>query len=297
MECTFRKRSGFTLIELLVVIAIIAVLIALLMPAVQKVRASAMRIECTNQLRQIGTALHQYHFAHGNLPPAHSSNENHLNRPLPKDQKWFFSWMARILPYIEQQPLYNKINFNAWPWWQHPINETPIPLYVCPMDDRGELIALVENNKVALTDYLAVSGTNELQFDGVIHVNSDYAFDEIPDGASNTLMVGERPPSKDLIYGWWFAGSGNFPYFGTGDVCLGVNEVMDPKNPGKKDHFRKGILEDPANVHMLHFWSLHTEGANFLYADNHCSFIHYSVDQALLNATATRDGGEPQVLP
>ncbi len=293
-----QKRTGFTLIELLVVIAIIAVLIALLLPAVQKVRAAAIRIECVNQLRQMGTALHEYHEVNKHLPPAHNVDRDVYNCPQPFDDKWFFSWMTRILPYIEQQALYNQVDFSAHPWWQHPINETPVKLFVCPMDERGELIALYKDNDlVALTDYLAVSGTNELAFDGVIHVNSRYALHKIPDGASNTLLIGERPPSKDLVYGWWFAGAGPHPNFGTADVCLGVNEIKDVENPGVKDHFRIGYLDDPPNEHMYHFWSLHAEGANFLYADNHCSFIPYTVDQSILNATATRNGKELEIYP
>jgi prepilin-type processing-associated H-X9-DG protein len=202
--------------------------------------------------------------------------------------------MARILPFLEQNALYQQINFNTTPWWQHPINETPMPLFVCPADIRGELIANYGGNAVAMTDYIAVSGTDQLAFDGVLHVNSSHKMLEILDGTSNTLLVGERPPSTDLVYGWWFAGAGTSPaYFGTTDVCLGVNEIINfPTTPYSRDTYRAGQLNDPGSLDKWHFWSLHSGGANFLLADGSARFITYSVSQTVINAAATRNGGE-----
>src|SRR3712207_6392352 len=126
------SRTGFTLIELLVVIAIIAILIALLVPAVQKVRDAAARAQCQNNLKQIGVALHNYHDANKtfpagghSVPPAASINDQDgLN------------WAIEILPYIEQQALFNqydkaKRNSDAA---NNPVCMTPVPTYICPLD-------------------------------------------------------------------------------------------------------------------------------------------------------------------
>jgi prepilin-type N-terminal cleavage/methylation domain-containing protein/prepilin-type processing-associated H-X9-DG protein len=291
------SRRAFTLIELLVVIAIIATLIALLVPAVQKVREAAARTQCINSQKQLGLALHMYHDTNKVFPPTHSGGDPVYGRPPPPDGKTYFSWMTRILPFIEQQNLYTRVNFSAWPWWQHPLNETPVPLLQCPSDLRSSLVAQYGSDLVAMTEYLSVSGTDQLKFDGVIYVNSQVRKTGITDGTSNTLLVGERPPSTDLVWGWWFAGSGPAPYFGTTDVCLGVNEVLDPNNPVGRDFFRPGTLNDPNSLHKWHYWSLHPGGANFLLADGSCRFITYDVGQSVLNAAASRNGAEPLNLP
>ncbi|HEY2911174.1 MAG TPA: DUF1559 domain-containing protein, partial [Gemmataceae bacterium] len=101
----WHRQRGFTLIELLVVIAIIAILIGLLLPAVQKVRESAARSKCTNSLKQIGLAMHQYNDTYGALPPGHVTNVAGTSAPSPG-----WSWATLILPFVEQTALYNTIN-------------------------------------------------------------------------------------------------------------------------------------------------------------------------------------------
>src|ERR1700759_2771931 len=112
-------RIGFTLVELLVVIAIIAILMALLVPAVQKVRETANTLQCKNKLKQMGIALHAYVADHKAFPPALvvTTAQSSYHCPRPPDQKIFFGWMSRILPYLEQKPLYDRISWNTWPWW------------------------------------------------------------------------------------------------------------------------------------------------------------------------------------
>src|SRR5262249_25144573 len=113
-----RSRVGFTLIELLVVIAIIAILIGLLLPAVQKVRGAAARIQCANNLKQMGLALHNYHDVNQRFPPALNNSERPTTGYYP-----YWSWMARIMPYYEQDNLYKQADAwahtgpGSYPWW------------------------------------------------------------------------------------------------------------------------------------------------------------------------------------
>src|SRR5262245_37836075 len=126
--CSRRQRSAFTRAELLVVIAIIATLIGLLLAAVQKARKAANRVNCINNLHNIGLALHRCHARMGAFPPAHSYDPSFVAAipgtypPIPKplepqfDRSLYISWMARILPDIEQTNLAERIKWDDWPW-------------------------------------------------------------------------------------------------------------------------------------------------------------------------------------
>ncbi|MCI0376158.1 MAG: DUF1559 domain-containing protein [Gemmataceae bacterium] len=248
----------------------------------------------------MGLALHGFHDTYKYFPPAHSAPTYYASLPPPpaKDSNWFISWMARILPHIEQDNVHRLVNYKAWPWWQHPVNETSIKIYICPSDTRGEIILQYGPDKVALTDYLGVSGTDQLAFNGILHVNGRVKMTGISDGTSNTFLVGERPPSYTSEYGWWFAGSGDAPYFGATDVVLGVNEIKDPLGTkAVRDIWRPGSLNDPIDEHRWHYWSLHTGGGNFLLADGSVRFVTYSASQRSMNAASTRLGGEVNELP
>ncbi len=345
------RRSGFTLIELLVVIAIIGILIALLLPAVQKVREAANRSKCTNDLKQIGLALHNYHDNNGYLPPATD------NSPPPSargsNYYWGWSWMARILPYVEQPNLYQQADTFARtvsddPWTGgnpagNPALRTVLSTWQCPSDNRVYLSQYVpgqvgkggggETLDVAFTSYLGVSGIHSFNTggsrtpvwsEGAIHAYNPppsgggndlqkTRLADIIDGLSNTLFVGERPPSKDLVFGWWFAGAGEpnnaNSLSGASDVVLGVREenynvyadCPRGNSTGLITGYRFAAGDLNSNCDQFHFWSLHPGGANFLLGDGSVHFFTYSIDDgtdnSIMIALATRAGGEPVEAP
>jgi prepilin-type N-terminal cleavage/methylation domain-containing protein/prepilin-type processing-associated H-X9-DG protein len=296
---TLDTPSGFTLLELLVVLAIISVLLGLLLPAVQKVREAAARLKCQNNLKQLALALHQYAGDHRIFPPGHRS-------PRHPDRMPFSGWTLSISPYLEQTSLYQNAlaAYRAEPSpFRNPPHtglNRPVPIAACPTDSRvpGPQIAQRENLLVALTSYLGVSGKDYASADGVLFQDSQVGPLDILDGTSNTLLLGERPPSADLQFGWWYAGVGQLGT-GSADLILGAREqnlqpivAGSPCGPGAYP-FSPSSFNDPCG--MFHFWSPHPGGSNFAFADGSVRFLLYSANP-LLPALASRAGGEPAGL-
>ncbi len=157
-DASRRQNQGFTLIELLVVIAIISVLIALLLPAVQAAREAARRAQCVNNLKQIGLALHNYHAAMDTFPPGYVSTidmrvtdacnmdqENQQGKASTCGTGW--AWGSMILPFLEQQPLYNSINFNLSVAYadNNTCSLTALTVYLCPSDDGPSVVPVFED--------------------------------------------------------------------------------------------------------------------------------------------------------
>ncbi|VTS08126.1 DUF1559 domain-containing protein [Tuwongella immobilis] len=280
------------------VIAIISVLVGLLLAAVQKVRGAAARMQCQNQLRQLALALHSVESGRGILPPGTRSLFQRDIRP-------FTGWTLEILPQLEQEALYREAQaaFRVTPmpfFAPHPI-ATVVRSFACPMDPRVLKAHFSQTSQidVALTSYLGVSGTITTQKDGVLYLDSRTTFGSITDGLSQTLMLGERPPSADLRFGWWYAGFGQ-QLTGSADIVLGVREPNlqpivsgSPCGPGNYP-FKPGWFDNPCS--MFHYWSPHSGGANFAFADGSVQFLTYDAN-SVMPQLATRAGGEVATLP
>src|SRR5262245_15087743 len=193
------RAAAFTLLELLVVIAITALVAGLTLAAVQRVRGAALRTECGNNLRQVGLALHQYHDANQVLPPGCSYRGG-------RDPYPHMGWCTRVLPYVEQEGLWRQAQaaFAQDRWFlnnpPHTGLSTVVRVFTCPADSR--MASPWGPRRRTFTAYLGVEGVDQKDRDGVLYLDSATKFAHITDGTSNTLMVGERPPSADGSLGW-----------------------------------------------------------------------------------------------
>ncbi len=300
------SKKAFTLVELLVVIGIIGLLIAMLLPAVQMVREAGRRTVCSNNVRQLALGLMNYESSHGQLPIGLRTFEGiGSGDGGAANQYYGMSWITRILPFIEQNAMWESAvedyRYSPIPFGSHRGMQTVLPTVACPSDPAsGQVQWTHEGYLVACTDYLGVHGTNYQTHDGVFTYDLPIRLGEIADGQSNTLLIGERPPSTDFWYGWWYAtGSGSRS---TGDVTLGVAELnlvhtpgglgmgtyLDDCPPGPY-RFTAGRNEQ---CNTLHFWSYHSGGANIAMADGSVRLIPYSIEEPVMQALATRAGGE-----
>jgi len=305
-------RRGFTLIELLVVIAIIAILIGLLLPAVQKVREAANRMKCSNNLKQMGLALHNYNDTYGTLPKGQYAwvDQPTAMKP-PYEGSW--SWQAQIQPFIEGDNIYRMAkafaegggsNYYSWYNPACPIKQT---MYTCPSDSRGGQSFPGASSGIkdqAITSYLGNAGTTSTAEDGVLYRNSTVKITDMTDGTSNTIMVGERPPNSNLEFGWWFAAYG---YDGRGTADC----VMTSIDPAAPSYFMANYSSAPnlpcdgtvaqktgmapgkpkVGCDAGHYWSFHPGGVMFLWGDGSTKLLKYQANN-ILGALSTRSGGE-----
>jgi prepilin-type N-terminal cleavage/methylation domain-containing protein/prepilin-type processing-associated H-X9-DG protein len=222
------RKPGFTLIELLVVIAIIAILIGLLLPAVQKIREAANRMKCSNNLKQVGLALHNYHDTVGALPPGASADKAPWRNGGSSDDNWGSSWMVHILSYVEQDNINRQWQFFGQSGWQNAndnalIKGKPVPIYRCPSSVLPQTNPYMTTRPGSgglgsfYTSYVAIGGsyidagvvsfgTNLYSTQGCMFGNSKVNFSDITDGLSNTIVVGEqsnhlRNASNQIILG------------------------------------------------------------------------------------------------
>ena len=280
---------GMTLIEVLVVVSIIGILLAIVLPAIQYARSSARRLDCSNRMRQLAVSLHLCNDARRSLPSGINTNTPGIHQPRA-------TWIVKVLPYLEEEARWHRIeaayaiDSNVFHNPPHEGMGELLPIVACPADERTRAAQITRNQRlVGLTSYVGVNGTDYESKDGVLFGDSHVALTEISDGTSATLLLGERPPSPDFFYGWWYGGVGQN---GTGSVTivLGVREIncfFDGYGQCYRGpfHFRRGEAEEPCD--RFHFWSLHDGGANFTFCDGSVRFLSYSDDQ-ILPTLATR---------
>ena len=291
LTCRFVDRSGFTIIELMVVIAIIGILVSLLIPAVQYAREAGRRLQCKNNLRQIGLAMHQHHDVNGSFPAGCA---------LPE----FTLWNAHLLPYLEQQPLYERLDLNG-PWHlgsNRDACETPIAIFRCPSEITNPSYRWTKWSDRQASNYLAcASGTladesipgpnlRRYETDGIFFNNSRVRIAEITDGTSNTVLTGEAifDHQVDGRDGWGYRNVVDHWYIGTNEG--GWNEFSEAM----------GSTGVPINAHLqdqlkidqreLSFSSRHAQGVQVVYADGHVDFVSESIDRNVWSNQGTRTG-------
>ena len=315
------RARGFTLVELLVVIAIIGVMVGLLLPAVQAAREAARRMQCTNNLKQIGLALHNYESAYRTFPPGFFSRVTGPwpgggNAPIPEvGPGW--SVFGMILPQLEQANLHSIINFNLpitdpanqaarstkvkeyqcpSDAWNTPVTVWPTTIGVSDLAPSSYTCSLGGGNPANAPGYTAMY--EEQPFNGMFHRNVAVRHADITDGTSNTIGLGERA-SMFTPNGW----AGVIPTAQTvfspliaqrrGQV---VGQTVRPAITMATVHVRTGGPNAPTGS-PGGFWSPHTGGCIFLLMDGSTHTIATAVDMPIYRAMAGRNDGIPVTLP
>ncbi len=305
----FVRRAGFTLIELLVVIAIIAILIALLVPAVQKVRDAAARAQCQNNLKQIGLGLHNHHDTYkyfpSNLRPVTAGGVRHR-------------WQTNLLPFIEQAPMFNRYNLGLnWSDVNNlPVTGLKVSIYQCPSAPNPDRFDGNPDNGyvpiVAVGDYAGVYQVDPRLVSlglvpvgglGILSKTTNVRFADISDGTSNTIHVTESAGRPDLYRAGKLVGGLNTTGGGwcrpaseiwlSGASADGVS-VPGPAGVNATNGQARNGYPDPyfGTDGAGQIYGFHTGGVNSLFADGSVRFLAQTVNIATLAAIVTRSGGE-----
>jgi prepilin-type processing-associated H-X9-DG protein len=303
------------LIELLTVLAIVSILVGLLLPAVQQVRASAQRVACTNNLRQIGLALHNFHSASRCFPPGYAASAPYVDGASDTTPGW--GWATFILPYLEQQTVFDQLDLSRPVQTQLPQGvpqiQCMLKAYLCPSDiPPVDPFPIPDAFGGALclagpTSYAACCGddaceTTDPAGTGVFYRDSRTRMTDITDGTSYTIAVGDRA---------WAYANGTWTGAVSGGVIVrGRYNACIPKIPGASfpaatlvlahAHLNNARNDPDGSAGMDDFASNHPGGSNFLFADGSVHFIRsvpsdnpdgsYTTDGLVFQALATRGG-------
>lgn len=283
-------RQAFSLIEVLVVLSIMSLILALILGGIQRSRLAAAKLVCQNQVKQLVLACHTYATVHQHLPTGVSPNH-------PLEEYPFLFWQARLLPHLEHDSLWRQIQieyqqsrvFSNQP--PHGAAATILSNMTCPLDPRRGTLKNMGDSQYALCSYLGNTGYDARRNDGVLYYSSKTKLSAILDGLSSTLIIGERPPSADLRFGWWHAGIG-LENQGEADGVLGVrtrNRGQHPECGINPPGFSPGKIDNICDLY--HYWSLHPGGSHFAFADGSVRFLNFTVNQ-FMPAVASRQGNE-----
>jgi prepilin-type N-terminal cleavage/methylation domain-containing protein/prepilin-type processing-associated H-X9-DG protein len=300
MTSSPQHRSAFTLIELLLVIAIIAILIALLVPAVQKVREAAARAECQNNLKQIGLACHNYHDTYGKLIGMFVDVKTMCGGDCRGNSMWVL-----LLPYLEQDNEFKLYDLSrgwaAQPAAFNALSDIVQPVYVCPSNWRW----LQFPNR---RDYFGIAGGRTLDShgwrgdvyrDGMFGINLSRKLTDMTDGTSSTVIVGESIHAQrwGMGPGYGDPNVGGPVQWNVAGSCLLPGCRVDNASYGRD--FRNTKFPINAVVPLLMdnendtpFGSAHPSGANFLFGDGHVGFLNQTVGLTVFGSLATIAGGE-----
>lgn len=281
-------QRGFTLIELLVVMAIIAILVALLLPAVQQAREAARRTQCKNNLVQIGIALHNYDMSFEMLPPGVVN----LTGPIRNiEEGYHMSWAPQMLPMFEQANLFQMTNFDesAYAAVNSAVRSTVLPALLCPSDSERTMAA-AGGMTVGMSNYAGCYGGEDVPIDmnnsGLLFLNSSIGYRQIRDGASNTLAIGEKIIVKGTTELGWISGTRstlrntgvpiNNGWDRGGPAARGVGGVRTP-------------LPAPSDTATSGFSSYHTGGSQALMADGSVRFLSENIDVKIYSFLGQRE--------